>query len=148
MEGRALDWMISGTAQKADANAFIAWLFKDDAAGNHYAMARRMGIMYIVWNNKMFRLYDTAQGWTEYQGCLSLTSSSYDTDLSPQPRPLLLHLGRGRGPDVVLERDRGHCTELPLGARPSVRHPRCRPPARSSSPCPRPVCSTPPPGWA
>ena len=79
MEGRALDWMVSGTTQKAEANAFLAWLFADDAAGNHYAMARRMGIMYVVWNNRMFRLYDTAQGWTEYDGCSKLTSSTYDT---------------------------------------------------------------------
>jgi hypothetical protein len=79
MEGRALDWMVSGTTQKADAKAFLAWLFADDAAGNHYAMARRMGIMYVVWDNRMFRLYDTAQGWTEYDGCSKLTSSAYDT---------------------------------------------------------------------
>jgi hypothetical protein len=78
-EGRALDWMVSGSTQKADAKAFLTWLFATDSAGNTYAMARRMGIMYVVWNNKMFRLYDTDRGWTEYNGCLSLPGSAYDT---------------------------------------------------------------------
>lgn len=79
-EGRALDWMISGKTQKAYANAFLTWLFATDSAGNTYAMARRMGIMYVVWDNRMFRLYDVDRGWTEYDGCLSRLSASDDTD--------------------------------------------------------------------
>ncbi len=79
MEGRALDWMISGATQKANAQAFLAWLLKSDAAGNPQAMARRMGIMYIVWDDRMFRLYDTGRGWSEYQGCSATQAASYDT---------------------------------------------------------------------
>ena len=77
-EGRALDWMISGSTQKANASAFLSWLFATDAVGNRYAMARRMGVMYVIWNNRMFRLYDTGRGWTEYGGCFSKPGSAYD----------------------------------------------------------------------
>ncbi len=79
MEGRALDWMISGKAQKKNANAFLDWLLAADSDGNKQAMARRMGIMYIVWDNRMFRMYETSRGWEEYSGCLSTPSASYDT---------------------------------------------------------------------
>ncbi len=78
-EGRALDWMISGKAQRANAAALLSWLSAKDTAGNTYAMARRMGLMYVIWDNKMFRFYDPARGWTEYSSCLTTLSSSYDT---------------------------------------------------------------------
>ena len=35
---------------------------------NHYARARRLGMMYIIWNRRMFRMYDTARGWAPYSG--------------------------------------------------------------------------------
>ncbi len=79
MEGRALDWMISGKAQRKDAKAFLAWLLAPDAQGHQQAIARRMGLMYIVWNNKMFRMYDPGRGWAEYNNCSSTLSAAYDT---------------------------------------------------------------------
>ena len=33
-------------------------------------MARRMGIQYVIWNNRMWRAYDSGRGWTEYNDCL------------------------------------------------------------------------------
>ena len=69
-EGRALDWMIP-TAQRPQAKAFLSWLLAKDATGQRAAMARRMGIMYVVWNNRMFRTYDTERGWTEYNSCFT-----------------------------------------------------------------------------
>jgi hypothetical protein len=80
-EGRALDWMISvrNSSQKATADSFISWLLATDRFGNKHAMARRMGVMYIIWNNKMWRAYDPGRGWAEYQGCSSKTSTGNDT---------------------------------------------------------------------
>jgi hypothetical protein len=71
-EGRAVDWMTDKRipAQKAMATAFLAWLLAPDSYGNSYAMARRLGIQYVIWNNRMWRAYDTGRGWTEYDNCL------------------------------------------------------------------------------
>ena len=83
-EGRALDWMVSvrNATQKSKAQAFLAWLLAPDAAGNPGAMARRLGIMYIGWNNQMWRGYDMASGWTELRGCYAAAkaSTAYDTE--------------------------------------------------------------------
>lgn len=82
-EGRALDWMTSVrvAAQRDMANAFIGWLQATDAYGNQNAMVRRLGIMYIIWNNRMWRAYDPSRGWAEYDNCLdpSKAGTAYDT---------------------------------------------------------------------
>ena len=57
-------------AQKAMAEAFLAWLQAPDAYGNADAMARRLGVEYVIWNNRMWRAYDPGRGWTEYDNCL------------------------------------------------------------------------------
>ena len=69
-EGRAWDWMLNaGNAQqKAVADAVTAWLSAPDAQGRPGAMARRFGIMYIIWNKRMWRAYDPARGWAPYTG--------------------------------------------------------------------------------
>ncbi|MEZ5117275.1 MAG: hypothetical protein R2737_13495 [Candidatus Nanopelagicales bacterium] len=71
-EGRALDWMTSVRvpAQRANAEAFLAWLMAKDAAGTPYAMAKRLGVMYIGWNDRIWRGYDPSRGWAELKGCL------------------------------------------------------------------------------
>jgi len=81
-EGRALDWMISARKadQKATADSFVAWLQKTDQFGNKIAMARRIGVMYIIWNNKIWRAYDPGRGWTEYKSCSSKPSTGNDTE--------------------------------------------------------------------
>ncbi len=82
-EGRALDWMVSVrvAAQKAKAQSFLAWLLATDANGNQAAMARRLGIMYIGWNNQIWRSYGTP-GWSDLKGCSTdpaKLATSYDT---------------------------------------------------------------------
>ncbi len=69
-EGRAWDWGVSAgnPAQVAQVKALLDWLFKTDSFGNTYAMARRLGLMYIIWNNKMWRSYNTGAGWQPYTG--------------------------------------------------------------------------------
>jgi hypothetical protein len=82
-DGRAVDWMTNSrnATQKAQANAAIAWMLATDKAGNAYAMARRLGVMYLIWNNRSWSAYRPAEGWKEYNGCLDSTKSgtAYDT---------------------------------------------------------------------
>jgi len=83
-EGRALDWMVSArnSIQKAKATAFLSWLLATDKYGNEAAMARRLGVMYIGWNNQMWRAYDTGRGWDELRGCYaaSKAGTAYDNE--------------------------------------------------------------------
>ncbi|HUR14127.1 MAG TPA: peptidoglycan-binding domain-containing protein [Mycobacteriales bacterium] len=69
-EGRAFDWKVSAfnARQKAEATTLLAWLLKTDANGNTHAMARRLGVMYMIWNHKIWKAYDAAGGWKDYSG--------------------------------------------------------------------------------
>ncbi|MCZ3386625.1 MAG: hypothetical protein LH630_06600 [Actinomycetia bacterium] len=68
-DGRALDWMVDATtkAGKAKADAFLSWLLATDGNGNRHAMARRLGIMYIIFNKRIWRAYGD-RGWDSYSG--------------------------------------------------------------------------------
>ncbi len=59
-EGRAIDWMVDSRvpAQEALAQSFISWLLATDKYGNQFAMARRLGVMYLIHNNWGWRAYD------------------------------------------------------------------------------------------
>jgi hypothetical protein len=69
-EGRALDWMVNAAdpGQRDIADSFVGWLLASDQYGNPQAMARRLGIAYIIWNTQMFRMYDVGRGWQPYTG--------------------------------------------------------------------------------
>ncbi len=59
-EGRAFDWTIDAT-RKADrlrARAFLTDVLATDQRGNTDARARRMGIMYVIWNDRMYSAWD------------------------------------------------------------------------------------------
>lgn len=60
-EARAFDWMLDATRKKDRrlARAFLDEIFATDADGNPHALARRMGIMYVIWNDRM---------WSSYRG--------------------------------------------------------------------------------
>ena len=64
-EGRALDYgnLATNATQKAEADALFGWLFATDKHGNKHAMARRLGIQYIQYNNMMWRAYNASAGW-------------------------------------------------------------------------------------
>jgi hypothetical protein len=58
-EGRAFDWTLDA-ARKADrqrASRFLRRVLATDDAGNEHALARRMGIMYVIWNDRIWRSY-------------------------------------------------------------------------------------------
>jgi hypothetical protein len=69
-EGRAFDWSALVTDQQ-DARAasqVIGWLLATDEHGEPYAMARRLGVMYIIYNHSIWRSYAPEQGWVGYTG--------------------------------------------------------------------------------
>jgi peptidoglycan hydrolase-like protein with peptidoglycan-binding domain len=80
-EGRAVDWMVSVRKPKeaAQANAVIKWLLATDSAGNKYANARRLGVMYIIWNNKIWGAYSADRGWRAYSSCSTQPSVGWDS---------------------------------------------------------------------
>jgi hypothetical protein len=69
-EGRAWDWHVVYTnpKQRAQAADFVHWLFATDAYGNKFAEARRLGIMYVIWNHKIWGSYNANSGWRPYTG--------------------------------------------------------------------------------
>ncbi|GAA1917123.1 hypothetical protein [Nocardioides hwasunensis] len=60
-ESRAFDWLLdaSDPADKALADALLAELFAPDDTGQPHALARRMGVMYVIWNDTMYASYDS-----------------------------------------------------------------------------------------
>jgi hypothetical protein len=69
-EGRAWDWHVvySNPKQRAQAADFVHWLFATDAYGNTFAQARRLGIMYVIWNKRIWGSYNAGAGWRPYTG--------------------------------------------------------------------------------
>jgi hypothetical protein len=77
-EGRAIDWMASYRVdwQRADATSLVNWLLASDKAGNHFAMARRLGVQYIIWDNRIWGSWDGQ--WADYNRCSQTPSTAYD----------------------------------------------------------------------
>jgi hypothetical protein len=69
-EGRAFDWgvRITTASEKAMAESFIQKVLARDQHGNDFALARRMGIMYMIWNRKIWSSYAASDGWRPYSG--------------------------------------------------------------------------------
>lgn len=64
-EGRAWDWMVNAgiASEKAAADRVIKWLAAEDSYGNDASMARRFGIMYLIFNR---RIWFPGSGWRTY----------------------------------------------------------------------------------
>ncbi len=75
-EGRAWDWKVNYniTAQRDIADTVIGWLLDTDQHGNACANARRLGMMYFIWNSKIWGAYRSpnascaSAGWKAYTG--------------------------------------------------------------------------------
>ncbi|MFC5241103.1 FG-GAP repeat domain-containing protein [Streptomyces atrovirens] len=69
-EGRALDYMLNynNSGERAIADDILTWLLKTDRHGNKHANARRLGIMYLIWDDKIWSSSQAADGWREYSG--------------------------------------------------------------------------------
>ena len=64
-EGRAWDWMVNVKDKKQEAAAadFLAWLTADKGVN-----ARRLGIMYVIYNQKIWAIYREKEGWRKSSG--------------------------------------------------------------------------------
>ncbi|TWP52529.1 hypothetical protein FKR81_09405 [Lentzea tibetensis] len=69
-EGRALDYHFNyfDGNDRAKAEDFLGWLLATDQYGNGHAMARRLGVMYVIWNNRIWEAYRPGSGWQPYSG--------------------------------------------------------------------------------
>ena len=65
-EGRAWDWgvLVGNPAADDVLNKLLA----TDSCGNPHALARRLGLMYVIWNKKIWRAYKASAGWQPYTG--------------------------------------------------------------------------------
>jgi peptidoglycan hydrolase-like protein with peptidoglycan-binding domain len=64
-EGRAWDWMVDvgDSSERAAAANFLAWV-----TANHGKYARRLGIMYVIYNEKIWSIYREDEGWRANSG--------------------------------------------------------------------------------
>lgn len=69
-EGRAFDWgaYVHRQSERAAVDDMIARMMATDEDGNRHALARRMGVMYIIWNQKIWSAYRPEAGWRPYSG--------------------------------------------------------------------------------
>src|SRR4051794_26782161 len=80
-DGRAVDWFtnVPTATGKARGNAPVSWLTAKDARGDVAANARRLGVMYITWNNRIWGAYNPAAGWKPYSSCATHPAAASDT---------------------------------------------------------------------
>ena len=80
-DGRAVDWMVSvrSSERRAEAAAVLGWLLATDARQNANAMARRLGVMYLIWNNRIWSASRADEGWRPYSDCASHPERSADS---------------------------------------------------------------------
>lgn len=69
--GSAFDWGVDARSKKdrQRVKAFKQHLFATDRQGNTDAIARRMGVMYLIWNDRMYA------AWNEFRPESYLSSS-------------------------------------------------------------------------
>lgn len=136
-DGRAVDWMTSvrKPEQAAQAKAMIGWLLARDAAGNEYANARRLGVMYVIWNNRIWGAYSADRGWRPYSSCADHPQQSWDATCHRNHVHLSLSWPGAMGATSfwtgqVAAPDYGPCRARDLNWAPPYAGPR-------STPCPR-----------
>ncbi len=58
-DGRAIDWTMSASSRRdrRTVTKFLNRLWATDAEGNAHALARRTGVMYIIWNDRIYSSY-------------------------------------------------------------------------------------------
>jgi hypothetical protein len=67
-EGRAWDWIndVNNPEDAARVNAMLDWLLATDAWGRPHAMARRTGLAYIIWNERIISFWGINRKWRPY----------------------------------------------------------------------------------
>lgn len=76
-DGRAWDWHVkaSNKSDQAKVSRVLNWLLRTDELGNRNAMARRLGITYIIWNHQIYRVSSDTSQWSPYTS----TGDPHDT---------------------------------------------------------------------
>ncbi|NMR21385.1 DUF4214 domain-containing protein [Cellulomonas fimi] len=74
-DGRAFDWgvSVSKPAEKAAGDAFVNWLTAPGPDGKVGYNARRLGVMYVIWNRQIFSNSSASAGWKPYTGAVPHT---------------------------------------------------------------------------
>lgn len=69
-EGRAFDWMLSVNrpGERAVAEQFMTWLLGEGPNGEAAYNARRLGVMYVIWNGRIWSADHASRGWLRYGG--------------------------------------------------------------------------------
>lgn len=69
-EGRAWDWGLDASvpAEKAMADRFLAWLLAPGPNGMAAYNARRLGVMYVIYDGRIWSSYRAGDGWRTYDG--------------------------------------------------------------------------------
>jgi hypothetical protein len=69
-EGRAFDWGVHADdpTELAAAEAVLAWMLGPDDTGQPYAIARRLGLMYVIWDGRIWSSFLAEEGWRPYVG--------------------------------------------------------------------------------
>ena len=88
-----MDWAVNvnSAAQRAAADDFLTWLLATDVHGNAHANLRRLGIMYVIWDRRVFKAYRAQDGWKPTRAPPRTPTTS--TSRCPGPA----HAGRPRG---------------------------------------------------
>ena len=76
-DGRAWDWHMRADRPEDTAmvDRVLNWLLRTDERGNQNAVARRIGITYIIWNHQVYRVRSDNAQWAPYTS----TSDPHDT---------------------------------------------------------------------
>jgi peptidoglycan hydrolase-like protein with peptidoglycan-binding domain len=69
-EGRAWDWMLDvrDPADRQVANSVLGWLLAPGPHGELAWNARRFGVMYVIWDDRIWGSYRASEGWRHYAG--------------------------------------------------------------------------------
>lgn len=64
-EGRAFDWAADkgSAADRAAVEDLLQRLLATDSHDNAHALARRMGVMYVIWDRQIWSAYRAGAGW-------------------------------------------------------------------------------------
>jgi hypothetical protein len=55
-------------SERATAEQFLAWLLGQGPNGEAAYNARRLGVMYVIWNGRIWSADHAALGWLPYRG--------------------------------------------------------------------------------
>ena len=65
--------------RRAEVQAVLGWLLATDSKQNAFAMARRLGVMYLIWNNRIWSTSRADEGLRPYSDCAGHPERSADS---------------------------------------------------------------------